>query len=395
MSKILASVIILLSAISVFSQTAAKENLAPTPPMGWNSWNKFGCKIDEKIIRETADAIVSSGMKDAGYIYLNIDDCWMSDKRDASGRLQSDPVRFPNGIKSLADYAHSKGLKIGIYATPGSRTCGNIWNNYPGKLGSIGHEQLDAETFAAWGVDYLKYDWCQADEDGLKNQAAFTLMHDALKRTGRPIVFSIHDEPQLPVPPWRPQIANLWRTTSDIRDNWQSVMSLLDKQVGLEVHSKPNAWNDPDMLEVGNGGLTDAEYRAHFSLWALLNAPLIAGNDLRTMRPATREILTNREVIAVNQDWGGKQGFKLRDDGDTEVWMKPMSDGARAVILLNRGGADTPAEITVTSQELGLTNGKKLIARNLWTKKEQKITKDLRAAVAAHSAAMFLVRLEK
>lgn len=395
MSKILVLVFVMLGATSLFGQTPAKANLAPTPPMGWNSWNKFGCKIDEKLIRETADAMVSSGMKEAGYVYLNIDDCWMADKRDASGKLESDPTRFPGGIKALADYVHSKGLKIGIYATPGSRTCGNIWNDYPGKLGSLGHEQLDADTFAAWGVDYLKYDWCRADEDGLKNQAAFTVMHNALKRTGRPIVFSIHDEPQLPVPFWRPQIANLWRTTSDIRDNWQSVMSLLDRQVGLEKYSMPNAWNDPDMLEVGNGGMTDAEYRAHFSLWALLNAPLMAGNDLRTMPAATKEILTNKEVIAVNQDWGGKQGFKLRDDGDHEVWIKPMSDGSRAVVMLNRSGEDLPAKITVFAEELGMIKGKRFTARNLWTHTDHFFTNSFTAPVPAHNVLMFTVRRKK
>ena len=390
----------LLSVVSVFAQSSTKTtlvtasaqsskkaSLAPTPPMGWNSWNKFGCKIDEKLMRETADAMVASGMRDAGYRYLNIDDCWMAKQRDANGDLQPDPVRFAGGIKALADYVHSKGLKLGVYSSAGTGTC----ENYPA---SLDHELADAKKFAEWGIDYLKYDNCNNQD-----RAAIPRYHamaDALASVGRPIVFSICEWGENKPWEWASETGgHLWRTTGDIRDNWQSVMRLLDLQVGLEKYSGPNAWNDPDMLEVGNGSMTNAEYRAHFSLWSLLNAPLIAGNDLRSMKPAIRDILTNREVIAVNQDWGGKQGYRLRDDGDSEVWIKPMSDGSRAVVLLNRSGADAPVSIAVTPQELGLPAAKKYTARNLWTHANETVTRELRASVPAHNAAMFIVKAGK
>ncbi|MBX7174208.1 MAG: glycoside hydrolase family 27 protein [Pyrinomonadaceae bacterium] len=385
--KILLQILILFSVLSVFGQTNAKENLAPTPPMGWNSWNKFGCKIDEKLIRETADAMISSGMKDAGFIYLNIDDCWMADKRDANGDLQADPIRFPNGIKSLADYAHSKGLKLGVYSSAGTKTC-------EGLPASLDYETADAKKFAEWGVDLLKYDNCNNQKRPFIPR--YQAMAEALRKTGRPILFSICEWGENKPWQWADNVGgHIWRTTGDIRDNWQSVMRLLDLQVGLEKYSKPNAWNDPDMLEVGNGSMTDAEYRSHFSLWALLNAPLFAGNDLRTMKNGTKDILTNREVIAVNQDWGGSQGYKLRDDGDSEVWIKPMSDGSRAVVLLNRNGSDIPVSISVSPKELGLSEAKKYTAHNLWTKTNQTVTKNLTASVAAHNSAMFIIKPAK
>jgi alpha-galactosidase len=374
-----------------YGQSAAidgsKQQLAKTPPMGWNSWNKFGCRIDEKLIRETADAFVSSGMRDAGYVYVNIDDCWMAKERDAQGNLQPDPVRFPNGIKALSDYVHARGLKLGVYSSAGTKTC-------EGLPASLDHEDADARKFAEWGVDYLKYDNC----NNLDRPAPprYRAMAEALKKAGRPIVFSICEWGANKPWEWASEVGgDLWRTTGDISDNWQSMIRLLDKQVGLEKYSKQNAWNDPDMLEVGNGSMTDAEYRAHFGLWALLNAPLIAGNDIRSMTPAIKNILMNREVIAVNQDWGGKQGYKLRDDGDTEVWVKPMSDGSRAVILLNRSGSDVPAAVAVTPTELGLPAVSKYQTRNLWTGESGSITKELRAALPAHNSAMFIVRSGK
>ncbi len=374
---------------TAFGQTAnvaevSKDNLAPTPPMGWNSWNKFGCKIDEKLIRETADAFVSSGLRDAGYKYLNIDDCWMAKERDANGDLQPDPDRFSHGIKALADYAHDHGLKLGIYSSAGTKTC-------EGLPASLDHEVADAKKFAEWGVDYLKYDNCNNQKRPARPR--YQAMADALKASGRKIVFSFCEWGENKPWEWASETgAHLWRTTGDINDSWRSFMRLLDLQVGLEKYSGPNAWNDPDMLEVGNGSMTDTEYRAHFSLWALLNAPLIAGNDIRSMSPAIHSILANRGVIAVDQDWGGKQGFKLRDDGDTEVWMKPMSDGSRAVVLLNRGGGDVPASISVTPAELGLKVTKKYSANDLWAQKTKMITGQLAAVVPAHSAAMFIVR---
>lgn len=361
---------------------AADVSLAPTPPMGWNSWNRFACHIDESLIRETADAMVTSGMRDAGYRYVNIDDCWMAKTRGADGRLQPDPVRFPHGLMALADYVHAKGLKLGIYSSAGTATC----ENYPA---SLDHEAVDASTFAAWGIDYLKYDNC----NNLKRPALerYGRMARALSATGRSIVLSICEWGQNK--PWlwgRVVGGQLWRTTGDISDKWSSVISILDKQVPLASYARPNGWNDPDMLEVGNGGMTDTEYRAHFSLWALLNAPLISGNDLRTMTEGTRAILTNGEVIAVDQDWGGRQGSRIRDDGTTQVWAKPMSGGGRAVVLLNRG--EMPATIAVTLRELELPVSPSYSTRDLWAHTSRAVDRTLSATVPGHGATMFLVR---
>ncbi|HEX8848782.1 MAG TPA: alginate lyase family protein, partial [Gemmatimonadaceae bacterium] len=362
-------------------RAVAANGLAATPPMGWNSWNRFHCDIDERLIREMADAMVASGMRDAGYVYLNIDDCWEAPSRDASGNLAVDSTRFPGGMKALADYVHARGLKLGIYSSAGTLTCQK-------RPASLDHEAADARTFAAWGIDYLKYDNCNNENRPAVQR--YTAMGDAIRATGRPMVYSLCEWGQNRPWEWgRAAGAQLWRTTGDISDRWASVMRLLDRQVGLERYSGPNAWNDPDMLEVGNGRMTDDEYVAHFSLWALLNAPLIAGNDLRTMSEGTKRILMNREVIAVNQDWGGTQGSKLRDDGQQEVWMKPMSDGARAVVLLNR---DTAAvSIAVTTAELGLGAGPH-VARDLWARREGVVRGTLRATVPGHGAAMYLVR---
>jgi len=355
--------------------------LAPTPPMGWNSWNKFGCDIDEELIRETADALIESGMKDAGYEYVNIDDCWMAPERDAEGRLQADPERFPNGIAALADYVHERGLKLGIYSSAGTKTC-------QGLPASLGHEKEDAQSFADWGVDYLKYDNCF--NQGVPAIERYKAMGDALAATGRPIVYSLCEwganDPWL----WGDSVnGDLWRTTGDISDRWSSMTSLLDQQVGLEEYSGPSAWNDPDMLEVGNGGMTDREYHAHMSLWSVLNAPLIAGNDLRTMDDTTRAILTDPEVLAVNQDWGGEQGSKRRDDGDTEVWAKPMSDGGAAVVLFNRG--DTTRTITATPAELGLPSAKGYAVTDVWADTTRSTSGPVRASVPSHGAAMYVV----
>lgn len=355
--------------------------------MGWNSWNVFRCDIDAGKIKAVADALVATGLRDAGYVYVNIDDCWQAPQRDREGRLRADPRRFPGGVRALADYVHARGLKLGLYATPGSRTCANIWDGYPGKLGSLGHERQDARDFAGWGVDYLKYDWCRADEDGLQAEAAFARMRDALRAAGRPMFYSIHREPQLPVDAWRPRIANAWRTTPDIRPDWATIMRNLDMQAGLEKLSSPGHWNDPDMLEVGNGALTAEENRAHFSLWALLNSPLLLGNDLAKMDEETLRIVGNREVIAVNRDWAGIQGHKLRDDGDREVWGKPLSDGGYAVILLNRGEAS--AEIGVSATELKRAEGAMLRAKDLWSGASVEASGRLQVEVARHGAAMY------
>ena len=289
-------------------------DLAPMPPMGWNSWNKFACDgINEKVIREVADAMVSSGMREAGYQYIVIDDCWQV-ARDSAGNIIADPVKFPGGIRALADYVHSKGLLFGIYTCAGSKTCA-------GRPASLGYEYQDARQYAAWGVDFLKEDWCNTTTQNAP--ASYTLMRDALRKAGRPIVFSLcewgSNKPWL----WAKDVGQLWRTTGDISDKWSytepgdtaarsgSVLGNLDLEDGLEKYAGPGHWNDPDMLEVGNGGLTEDEERAHFSLWCMLAAPLLAGNDLRNMTPATKAILTNRAVIGIDQDPLGQQGYRV------------------------------------------------------------------------------------
>ena len=369
--------------------TPTNVPLASSPPMGWNSWNHFACNINETLFRETADAMVESGMRDAGYRYVNVDDCWQHE-RDTNGTLQANPQRFPSGIKALADYVHARGLKLGLYATPGSHTCANNAGSYPGSLGSIGHEEQDARTFAAWGVDYLKYDWCGADKDGLEEIPAYTKMSEALRATGRPIVYSLCEYGQ--GKPWlwgRSAGANLWRTTSDIMDSWFSVRLILLVQAPITRYAAPGSWNDPDMLEVGNGGMSDNEYRVHFGMWALLNAPLLAGTDVRSMTAATKAILLNQEVIAVDQDWGGQAGFKLRDDGDAEVWEKPMSDGSVVAALLNQG--EQPTNISVTASALGLHSAAAYNARDLWEHVDREFADMVQATVPPHAVVMYRI----
>ncbi len=332
------------------------NGLAKTPPMGWNSWNAFESRIDDKTVREMADEIVRNGMRDAGYIYVNIDDTWEG-VRDAQGNLTANK-KFPD-MKALADYVHSKGLKFGIYSSPGPRTCGE----YPG---SYGHEEQDAKTFAAWGVDLLKYDWCGArmiyKDDDL--QAVYQRMGDALLKSGRPIVYSLCEYGNGHVDLWGAKVgANLWRTTGDIRDSWSSMIGNITKQIPTAGAAGPGHWNDPDMLEIGNGHMTDDEYRTHMSLWALTAAPLLAGNDIRTMTPATKEMLLNREVIAVDQDTLGKQASPIKT-GDLQTWIKPLADGSVAVGIVNMGTSNTSASVKVS--DLGIGAGVKS-ARDLWT----------------------------
>jgi alpha-galactosidase len=300
--------------------------LAPTPPMGWNSWNKFGCNVSEKLIREIADAMVNSGMKTAGYQYVNIDDCWQV-RRVADGTIVADPERFPNGIKNLADYVHSKGLKLGIYTDAGRMTCEK-------RPGSFEHEFQDAKTYASWDVDYVKIDWCFAE--GLDPEVQYAKFRDALAQSGRAIVFSICNWGVKAPWRWGPVTGNLWRTTEDISDNYDRMSLIGFSQNGLEKFAAPGHWNDPDMLEVGNGGMSRDEYRTHMALWAILAAPLLAGNDLRTMTAETKELLTNPEVIAVDQDSGGVQGHRVWEEGSLEIWVKRLADGGTAVGLFNR-----------------------------------------------------------
>ena len=360
-------------------------DLAKTPPMGWNSWNKFACDVSEQLILEMADALVATGMRDAGYQYLVIDDCWQV-SRDDRGGIVADPKRFPSGMKVLADSVHAKGLKFGLYSDAGSKTC-------QGRPGSNGYEVEDARQYAAWGVDYLKYDWCS--NDGVDPKIAYPTMRDALKATGRSFVFSICEWGSSNPWTWARGVGHLWRTTPDIQDCWDCVRDwggagwtvLLDKQVGLEKFAGPGGWNDPDMLEVGNGGLTTSENRAHFSFWALLAAPLMAGNDLRTMPAETRDILTNREVIAIDQDPLGAQGRRVRDDGDTEVWAKTLADGGQAVILFNRGKVE--ATIAVSWVELGMASAAEPAVRDIWAHKDlERIKGTWTARVPSHDVVM-------
>ncbi len=368
---------------------ALDNGLAKTPPMGWNSWNKFGCNVSEDLIKGVADVMVTSGMKDAGYEYVVIDDCWQV-SRDSEGNIIPDPKRFPSGIKALADYVHSKGLKFGIYSDAGTKTCQK-------RPGSRGYEFQDARQYAAWGVDYLKYDWCNHGTQD--SRASYSIMRDALKASGRPIVFSICEwgttKPWL----WAKEVGNLWRSTEDIQNCWDckrdwggmGFVHIVDLQAGIESYAGPGHWNDPDMLEVGNGVLTTAENRAHFSMWCVMAAPLMAGNDLRSMTPEVKVILTNKEAIAVDQDPLGKQGSRVRDDGDQEVWVKPLSGGNRAVVLFNRGPA--PAKITVTWEELGYPAHLSAAVRDLWKKKDLgKISGEFSATVPSHDVVMITVK---
>ncbi|HZT03215.1 MAG TPA: glycoside hydrolase family 27 protein [Steroidobacteraceae bacterium] len=375
-----------------FTPAYALDNgLARTPPMGWNSWNSFHCDVSAKLVEATADAMVTSGMKAAGYVYVNIDDCWLLKKRGPRGDLVPDPRKFPRGIEAVAAYVHRKGLKLGIYESAGTTTCAG----YPG---SIGHEKQDAAQFARWGVDYLKYDNC-GDYRGETYLQRYTAMRDAISDSGRPMVYSLCEWGNEAPWNWAQPVGNLWRTTQDITPRWKTdqpdnayprgIMDIADQQAALSAASHPGAWNDPDMLEVGNGYLTADESRAHFSLWALLNAPLIAGNDLRTMSKEVRDILTNREVIAVDQDWGGRQGYRVRDAGKTQVWVKPMSDGSVAVILLNPGRG--PVDIEATAQEIGLKHADDYAVRNLWQHTDSVSHGRIEANVATHSVAMFRV----
>ena len=388
---------LLLLSAALFAQenNSPSSNLALTPPMGWNSWNKFACNVSDELIRGAADAMVKSGMKDAGYQYVVIDDCWQV-SRDENGNIFADPQRFPSGIKALADYIHSQGLKFGIYSDAGSKTCA-------GRPGALGHEYQDARQYAAWGVDYLKFDWCNTTTQDAK--AAYALMRKALDASGRPIVLSICEwgshQPWL----WGKEVGgNLWRTTGDIQDRWEGkkewhpgaccnygVLAILDLEAEIYSYAGPGHWNDPDMLEVGNGSMTNTEYRSHFSLWAILAAPLMAGNDIRNMTPEIHDILTNKEVIAVNQDPLGNQGRRVSKNGDLEVWAKPLKDGGRAVVLLNRSSAEQ--EITVNWEDLNYPGHFSAAVRDLWQHKDLgKFTGKFSAKVASHGVVMVTVK---
>jgi alpha-galactosidase len=416
---------ILLASLLATSVVQALDNdAARTPPMGWNTWNKFECNVSETLVKSMADAMVDSGMKDAGYQYVVIDDCWQV-SRDERGNIVADAQRFPSGIKALADYIHGKGLKFGLYSDAGEYTCQH-------RPGSKDHEMQDAQQYAEWGVDYVKYDWCYSA--GLTQQVVYAKMRNALLATGRPMVFSICEWGTSKPATWASSVGNLWRTTGDIADAWSSTgrqfgpppnggapgmggappagappmpagegpmpmnmpamglgfVQILDQQAELASFAGPGHWNDPDMLEVGNGGMTDTEYQAHFSLWAMLSAPLIAGNDLRNMTPAIKAILTNKEIIALNQDALGYQARRLKREGDIDVWVKKLAEGGVAVALLNRGALSS--SVSITRSQLGLSDGKAMSVRDLWQHKPLGALHDaFSTEVASHSVVVIKI----
>lgn len=362
--------ILLLLAIMIFVNLPAQkfDKLAKTPPMGWNSWNKYHCDVSESLIMQMADAMAASGMKDAGYEYIVIDDCWQV-SRDENGEIVADKERFPHGMKYVADYVHSKGLKFGIYSCAGSLTCQR-------RPGGLGHEYQDARTYARYGVDYLKYDWCNSSTQDAKS--SYANMRDALFAAGRPIVFSICEWGANKPWEWAGTVGHLWRTTGDIGDTWNSMINIFNQQKDLARYAGPGKWNDPDMLEIGNGGMTTEEYKTHFSLWCMLAAPLMAGNDLANMSPETKTILTNKEIIALDQDTLGRQATCWRDNGDYQIWVKQLANNEKAVCLLNKSDEKKSVQVDfalLAKSSAGRRPGQALtldnyLIRDLWEHKD-------------------------
>lgn len=391
-----------------FLKTSAQkfEGLALTPPMGWNSWNTFQANIDEKLVKQTADLMVSSGMKDAGYTYLVLDDGWMAHERDAkTGDLIPDPVKFPSGMKALVDYVHGKGLKFGLYNCAGTKTCGG----YPG---TRGYEYQDARFYAALDIDYLKYDWCNTE--GITAKEAYGTMSKALKTAGKPIVFSICEWGDNQPWTWAETYGQLWRTTGDIsacfdcenkHDTWSSwgVMKIVDMRKDIRKYAGPGHWNDPDMLEVGNG-MKVKEDRAHFSLWAMMAAPLIAGNDIRKMSKETQDILINKEVIAIDQDARGVQGYATLIGDSLEAWIKPLQNNNVAVCFLNRSQrsqtikydwSKMPVADSVSGTFINFNNANFML-RDVWKKANAGDTKKpFNATIPAHDVVMLMLTKEK
>ncbi|HEV2380215.1 MAG TPA: glycoside hydrolase family 27 protein [Terriglobia bacterium] len=372
-----AGIIAVLSVLA-FPARGQESRLAATPPMGWNSWNHFACKVSDAVVRASANAIATNGMRAAGYVYVNIDDCWQG-QRDGKGVIHPN-ARFPD-MKALGDYIHGKGLKFGIYSSPGPKTCG-------GYAGSYQHEEQDAATYAAWGVDYLKYDWCSAAHVYKPEQMreVYGKMHEALVKTGRPIVFSLCQYGLRKVWEWGASVGgNSWRTTDDITDDYDHMYFIARSEYGIEQYAGPGHWNDPDMLEVGNGHMSHDEYVSHMSIWCMLAAPLLAGNDLAHMKPDTLAILTNAEAIAIDQDPKGLQGRVVWQEGPLEIWDKPLANGSTAVLLINRG-EDTES-ITLNFKNVGVFGSKKV--RDLWAHKDLgQFTNSFSASVTQHGVVL-------
>lgn len=364
---------------------APGDGLALTPPMGFNNWNSTGCgaEFNEDMVKGIADIFVDKGLKEAGYEYINLDDCWAEPERDADGKLVPHKERFPNGIKAVADYVHDKGLKLGVYTSAGTHTC----NDSPGMPGALGHEESDARQFADWGVDYLKYDNC--NNQGEPAQERYEAMRAALEKTGRDIVYSICEWGENKPWEWAGDLGHLWRTTGDIADNWDSMLGIMKQNLPLAQYAGPGGWNDPDMLEVGNGGMTDTEYRTHFSMWSVMAAPLLIGSDLREADDATLEILGNKEVIAVDQDPLGKQGEVVSEDGGRWVVSKEMEDGSRAVALFNETGEEQT--VATTAASVGLPDAGTYDVRDLWEHEDSTSTGEISASVPAHGTVLVRV----
>lgn len=364
------------------------DGLAQTPPMGFSNWNSTHCGADfnEAMVKDIADLFVAKGLKDAGYQYVNLDDCWALPRRDADGKLVPDPARFPDGIKAVADYVHAKGLKLGIYTSAGTRTCSQA-----GFPGALGHEYSDARQFAGWGVDYLKYDNC--NNQGVDARQRYTTMRDALQATGRPIVFSICEWGENKPWEWAGDVGHLWRTTGDISDSWGSMVSILKQNLPLAPYAGPGHWNDPDMLEVGNGGMTDTEYRSHFSMWSVMAAPLLVGTDLRKASAATFDILDNKEVIAVDQDPLGRQGTVISSESGRWVVAKEMVDGSRAVALFNESGS--AQRIATSAAAVGLPKAPAYTLRDLWRHRGYNTAGTVSAIVPAHGTVLVRVAADR
>ncbi|MFB7653883.1 MULTISPECIES: NPCBM/NEW2 domain-containing protein [unclassified Streptomyces] len=366
------------------SSADGDDHLALTPPMGFNNWNATHCRAEfnEEMVKGMADLFVEKGLKDVGYEYINLDDCWALPERNADGKLVPDPERFPNGIKAVADYVHSKGLKFGIYTSAGTKTCSDI-----GFPGALGHEYSDARQFADWGVDYLKYDNC--NNQGIDAKKRYTTMRDALKATGRPILYSICEWGENKPWEWARGIGQTWRTTGDIKDNWASMLSIIKKNLPLDEYAGPGGWNDPDMLEVGNGGMTDTEYRTHFSMWSVMAAPLLIGADLRSAPQSAFDILSNEEVIAVDQDELGTQGKVISSDDGRWVVAKELADGSRAVALFNE--SDHPQRVSTTARAAGLPHAAGYRVRDLWKHQDTHTAGRISATVPAHGTVLVRV----
>jgi len=400
LSAALVAVVSTVAILSAQGAQALENGVGRTPPMGWNSWNTFGCNISESLIRQVVDAMAGNGMRDAGYQYVVIDDCWFNPNRDANGNLQGDPNRFPSGMKALGDYIHSKGLKFGIYEGPLAKTCAQYFNSWPGSTGSQGHEAQDARQFAAWGVDYLKYDWCSPSGTIDDQVRTFAIMRDALAATGRPILYSINSNSihakTGPQRNWG-DVANIWRTTEDITNAWDTgqtngypmgIQNIINVNVPLAGYAGPGHFNDPDMMEVGRGGMTDTEMRTHFAMWAMMASPLIAGNDVRSMDAATRTILLNQNLIAIDQDTLGQQATQVSFDGTRRVLAKRLSNGDVAVALFNQGGSTTT--ISTSAAAIG-KSGSSFTLLDAWSNATSSTTGAISASVPGHGAVIYRV----